>query len=51
MIEKKEITKAEVDKALKDADDILLYAQARGLLSIEKKMERILRVIVKLDGR
>ena len=51
MTEKKEITRAEVDKALKSADDILLYAQARGLFSIEKKMEKIIEVIVELDGR
>ncbi len=51
MAEKEVITRTEVDKALKSADDILLYAQAKGLFSIEKKMEKIIRVIVKLDGR
>jgi len=45
------LTKEEVDRALKNADDVLLYAQARNLISIEKKMENIIRVIVKLDGR
>ena len=45
------LTKEEVDRALKNADDVLLYAQSRGLFSIEKKMEKIIKVIVELDGR
>lgn len=51
MQEKELVTKEEVDRALREADEILQYAQATKMFSIEKKIENIIRVIVKLDGR
>jgi len=51
MQEKELVTKEEVDRALREADEILQYAQATKMFSIEKKIENIIRVIVKLAGR
>ena len=51
MQEKEIVTREEVDRALREADDMLRYTQVTKMFSAEKRMENIIRVIVKLSGR
>lgn len=56
MAEKEQVTPEEVDRAIKDANEISEYVQDRVVsaivkMSITQKMENIIRVIVKLAGR
>jgi len=46
-----EITPEEVDQALRDADAILQYARSTKWNVTVRRMENIIRVIVKLAGR
>ena len=56
MAKKEQVSREEVDRAIKDANEILEYVQDRVAsaivkMSITQKMKNIIRVIVKLACR
>ena len=51
MSEKELVTREEVDQAIKDAEEVRRYAHEKYWISTERKMENIIRVIVKLAER